>query len=408
MAKNYATIYASANPSVALNHRMYVKEEATRGTMVAPLATDFMLHTGGSIESTQPFETSPHKTGRHNTSIIEQKFEANWNIAALFNIDTAVAAGTTEIDLAVRTLFKSALGKEDTSGTGIKYTAEDDPSITFTIHEVGDKWSKQMGGGFVDSATMNFPGDGNANYEMSGLGKKAILIGIGKSTTDNNAGNTITVQTDEGKRFKEDGLVMIIEADGTTRSADTATARKITDVTGDVITVDGAVLADADGSSADIYLVYWEPESPTAIDDIQTGLVGSFETTGLGTVACMRSFSLNLTNNHEPQNFCWGSDSLSGQIFAPADRLTAEASMELNLGHNLIQYYNQLDQFAGDNVVLILGDATGRHLKVTLPKAMFNIPPISVPETGTIPVTFDGTALQSALDQGDEVQIEFL
>ena len=43
MAKNYANIYSGGNDSVAVNQRFYVKEETTRGVMVAPAATDFFF-----------------------------------------------------------------------------------------------------------------------------------------------------------------------------------------------------------------------------------------------------------------------------------------------------------------------------------------------------------------------------
>jgi hypothetical protein len=43
-----------------------------------------------------------------------------------------------------------------------------------------------------------------------------------------------------------------------------------------------------------------------------------------------------------------------------------------------------------------------------VPKAIFPVPEIPVPDTGTIPVTFTGNAYQTTLDAADEVTVSFL
>jgi hypothetical protein len=409
MAKNYATIYNSSNDAIALEQRWYVKEEVARGTLVAPTGADFFFTLGGgSLEFSQPFESSPHRSGRHHTSIIKKKKETSWSLSTYFNIDTGVAAGTTEIDPAMRVLWKSMLGKETVS-SGLQYTATV-PSLTFSLFEVGDKWARQARGCFVQGANMQFPGDGEATVEWSGAGKDAIYLGIGKSTTNNTA-NTITLVTGDGGQFKKaiGGMVMIIEADGTTRSADTpdGSPRRITNVSGDVITLDGAVLADADGSSNEIYLVYYEPTTPVAINNPQTGLVGSFQITGYSGLSCARSISVNLQNNHELVNYCYGADSLSSVMFVPGDRMTAEISVEMNLNKELMKFFNAVQNFEAQVLQVILGDAATRHLDIDLPKVLFPVPSYSVPDTGSVPVTFSGTAYQTALDAEDEVSVYF-
>ena len=71
-------------------------------------------------------------------------------------------------------------------------------------------------------------------------------------------------------------------------------------------------------------------------------------------------------------------------------------------------FLNSLRDFQGEDVTLILGDATGRHMKIDVPKVIFPVPEISVPDTGTIPVSFTGNAYQTALDAADEVTVSFL
>jgi RNase P/RNase MRP subunit p29 len=411
--KSFSAIYNSGNDSIALEQKVFVKLEPSRGTLTIPAATDFIYHVaGGSVEFTQPVESSPHKSGRHHTSIIKSKTSTSWTLPMFFNIDETLGSpGVAEIDAAARVLYKSLFGKEDISGGSPVYTTEEDPSITFSIFENGDHWAQQVPGAFVDTGNLTLPGDGQAQIEFAGMAKTAMLVGIGKSVINNTA-NTVTLATGEGKKFPVGSKVMLIEADGTTRSADTpaGSARNVTAVSGDVVTVDGAVLADADGSTNPIYLTYFEPVGPfTAINNPVTGLQGSVEIVGLGTpVGCVRSLGLSMANNHEPQDFCYGEEGLGGQLFTPGGRFTAEISMELNLGPKLVAFINSVKEFEAKDITAYLGDSAGRHMKVEIPNAIFSIPAVSVPESGTIPVSFTGNAYQTALDAADEVTLSFL
>lgn len=411
MAKNYASIYNNAGDSSSLNQRFFIKQELARGTMIVPAASDyFFALAGGSLNFSQPIESSPHRSGRHNNNTIKQKKALEWSLPTYVNIDTASAQGVAELESGLRVLWKSLLGKESVPGA-VVYDSSEDPSITFTMFEVGDKFSKQARGLFVDSCEVSLPGDGQSQLNWAGMGVESYLVGIGKSTADNNGANTFTVQVGEGKQFPVGGLVMIIEADGSTRSDDTAagTARKITNVIGDVITLDGAVLADADGSAADIYLCYYEPVMTGAegIDNPQTGLVGTFTSASIPGMPCVRNATINIQNGHEIVNYCWGTDAAYGAIFVPASRLEVDVSIELNLNKDTVAFYNSVQQFEAQDLNFKLGDAAGRHLEIDLPKCIFQVPSISVPETGSIPVSFEGKAYQVALDAADEITVKY-
>lgn len=409
MAKNYASLYASTNDSSALEQRFYLKQESSKGSFIPPQDADFLFTLGGgSIEFAQPFESSPHRSGRHHLDIIKQKKTLSWSLTTYVNIDTTLgAASTSEIDAPVRSLFKSVLGKEATS-PNLAYTAEDAPDITFSLMEVGDKWSRQARGCFVNSATLNFPGDGQASVEWSGNGVESVFVGIGKSTVDNNGANDVTLQAGEGKRFPVGAHVMLIDADGSTRSADTAagSSRIVTAVAGDVVTLSGAVLADADGSAADVYLVYYEPSAPAAINDPQTGLVGSITIDGL-SMACFRSATVALANDHELVDYCYGEDALASPFFVPGNRMTATVTVEMNVNDSMVGFFNNIQEFEAQDITVVLGDSAGRHMEVALPKVRFNVPAFAVPDTGSIPVSFEGNAFQTALDAADEVTVEF-
>lgn len=412
MSKNYADIYNSTNDAIALEQKFFLKAETTRGTLLAPTGADFFYTLGGGqIEFSQPFESSPHRSSRHHLSIIKKKKTCSWSLPTYLNINTGVGAGTTEIDPAMRELWKSMLGSETVSA-GLQYKASV-PNTTFSLFEVGDKFARQARGCFVQGANLTFPGNGEATVAWSGMGKDALYVGIGKSVTDNDAGNTITLAAGDGAQMSEavGAFVMLIEADGTTRSADTpdGSPRRIVSVVGDVVTVDGAVLADADGSgmSAPIYLSYYEPSTPVAINDPQTGLVGTFGITGFSGLHCARSIALNLKNDHEVVDYCFGMDSLDSPFYVPGARMTAEVSVELNMNKDLVAFFNSVQGFNAQALTWTIGAAAGRRLQIDIPRAFFPVPSFSVPENGSIPVTFQGTAYESALDVADEVSVYF-
>ena len=99
MAKNFATIYATGNDSSALSQKFFIKEESAKGVLATPTGADFIYHQGGSVNSTQPIESSPYKSGRHNTSVIAGKYENEWTLSKFWDIDTTLgSAGLTQID----------------------------------------------------------------------------------------------------------------------------------------------------------------------------------------------------------------------------------------------------------------------------------------------------------------------
>jgi len=410
MSKNYAALYASSNDSYAIEQAVYVKQEAERGKLIAPQPTDFLYTlSGGGLSHSQPFDLSPHRSGRHANNVIIKKKECSWSLSTYFNIDEALPSpAAAEIDQPVRLLYKSLLGKED-AATGLVYDSSLAPDVTFSMFEVGDKWAKQGRGCFVESNAMSFPGDGEAKCEWAGNAAEAILVGLGKSTADA-VGKSITLQTGEGKNFPVGALVMIVKDDGVTRSSDTpaGSARVVTAVAGDVVTLSGADLADADGASDPIYLCYYEPATKAGIYNPVTGLKGSISIPSLGGSQAFRMAKIDVKNSHELYNYGFGTDSLSGPLFTPGSRVTVDVSVEMNLSGNTLKFLNAVQQFEAQACTIVLGDAAKRHLEVVVPKILFKVPAVSVPDTGSIPVTFEGMALQTALDAADELQVKFI
>jgi hypothetical protein len=155
-------------------------------------------------------------------------------------------------------------------------------------------------------------------------------------------------------------------------------------------------------------LCYYEPAAPTGIDNPVTGLTGSFSIASLGGAQCIRSATINVQNNHEKMDYCYGEPGLGGPLFTPADRLTAEVSVELNVNHETFALVNRIREKEEQDLTLILGDVAGRHFEALMPRVIFSVPTFSVPETGTIPVTFTGNCYQTALDAADEITAKFI
>jgi hypothetical protein len=413
--KNFASIYSGGNDSSALNQSIFLKLETTRGTLVYPTGTDFLyVLAGGKLDFSQPFESSPHRSARHHNNIIKQKTTTEWSFSTLFNIKQSGAYGAS-IDTAIKMLWKSMLGTETDTTTALEYDPSSDPSITFSMFENLDHMAKQASGLFVESCEISLPGDGMAQANWAGSGMTVVNAGIGKSVTANAVHTVTLVDPDEARRFDVGSKVMVVKADGVTRSADTAIPRTVESrdiLTGNVV-LSGAVLADSDGSVAltPVYLCYWEPVAATivGIDEPQTGLQGSISIDTLPSLSCLRSATVSLTNNHEKADYCYGTAGLSGPLFIPGGRLDVKVTLEMNLNANLVEFMSRIREFEAHNISLVLGDATNNHFKVELPRVIFPVPSISVPDSGSIPISFsDGFSLQQSLGSADEITISYL
>ncbi|MCX6575200.1 MAG: hypothetical protein NTV82_02275, partial [Candidatus Aminicenantes bacterium] len=73
-----------------------------------------------------------------------------------------------------------------------------------------------------------------------------------------------------------------------------------------------------------------------------------------------------------------------------------------------VRFFNDLLAFTAQDITLVLGEAAGRRLQVAAPKVIFNVPTFSLPDTGSIPVSFVGTGYQTALDAADELTLSYI
>ena len=99
---------------------------------------------------------------------------------------------------------------------------------------------------------------------------------------------------------------------------------------------------------------------------------------------------------------------MAGPLFIPGNRFRAEVELVVNMNKEMVIFYRDVEEFVTKSIEADLGDVLSRFFKILLPKVQFPVPPIHVPASGSIPVTFSGgKALQTALDAADEVQPTF-
>lgn len=411
--KNFATLYNSQNLSSAIEQSIFVKTETQKALAIAPLGTDAIEQTAANVAFAEPRDPSPHKSGRDHVSLIRRKNSTEISLTTAVNIDTSLGGPTSgQIDQAMRALLLNTLGFE-TETPNLRYNNSEAPDDSFTMLDNGDKQANQAIGAFIQTMTINIPGADIPTFEFTGMAKTAFNAGIGVSTSDNNGGNIISLDNiNEACRFEVGALVMVIKADGLTRSDDTATGtfRRVvsSNEANGQVELDGAVLADSDGSGGAIYLAYYEPEGVTKINDIQTDLTGDVVVGSLPAGNCVRSMSITLNNNHEVEDDCYGESGLTDALYAASDKFTVEVSIELNLNDDLVEFITKRKNFELENVVATIGSTTGRRMQITMARLQLNVPAVVRPETGRVPVTFEGIALASDSGAGDAIVIDYL
>jgi hypothetical protein len=80
--------------------------------------------------------------------------------------------------------------------------------------------------------------------------------------------------------------------------------------------------------------------------------------------------------------------------------------MELDLNKEIYRLFKRLGRFTTQDITIEHGNTTLRHIAALLPKVIFDVPTVSIPEEGSVPVTFTGRAEQTALAAADEIYLQ--
>ncbi len=363
---------------------------------------DFFLYTTGGITFQQPVESNNHRSGRFHVGVIKSKKIVEFDMDAMLNMSGN--AGDS-IDTAIRVLYRSAFGKETvTALTSIKYE-QDLPNFTYSVVKASTIFAEYFDGVYTKDWTLTAPGDAPVTQKFTGMGSDGSIAGIGQLNGAVVSSASIILDAGHADRFSVGARVMHVAADGRTilEGADGSISVSSVDTVTNTVVISTSIDADDD-----TYLVFWHPGAiqQTGRDAIFTDLEGTLKLTSSGNAICATNIELSLTNDHIDLNNCFGDDANAG--FAAGNRATWNLNVTLDLSNENMGELVQARKFGGFSPELIIGDPTGRHLKITAPKWIVSVPVIDLPENGTTSYNFEGNLYQSASGKRDPIIIEFL
>lgn len=363
---------------------------------------DFLLFTQGGLTFTQPAESNEHRSGRFHSGIVKKKKMVEFDFDTYINMSGAAGAS---IDTAVRLLWESLLGTETVnSGVSIDYT-QGLPRLFFTAVRVSTIFGEYFTGCYVKGGAMSFPGDGPATMKWTGRGSTSSLSGISQVNGAVSASASVIVNNGETKRYTVDGYVMVVSPDGRTIVAGADGTLKVNayDDTTHTLTLSSAVTVADDG-----FVVPWDPGAvqQTGRDAIFTDLSGSFKYSQAEAGVCMTDISLDIQNEHNDRDNCFGSDHNDG--FVAGNRMTATLSATADLSNEHFAKFVRAREFPGFDPEIVLGSTTsGRYLRIRAPKWIPSVPAIELPQNGTTPVTLEGVLFQSTPGAKDPIVVSF-
>jgi len=362
---------------------------------------DFLLFTTGGATYNQPIEPNAHRSGRFNSGIIKQKKVAEFSFSKYVNM--AGSPGDS-LDEPVRLLWEQLLGSEEVvAGTAIRYK-QALPSFYFSLVRVSTIFGEYYRGAYVRDMTLTIAGDAPATEEWSGRAGDRSVAGLAKFNGGVSSSNVITLVDGEADLYSQGALVMVVDTDGRTilYGADGSLSVTAVDTTLHKITINSNITA-SNGS----FLVPFDPGAvqQTARDNIYTDLIGQFKIKASGPNIDVTSITLSFENDHEDLDNYFGYDTNAGFVAGNRMNITLEATF--NLSNETMGAVIQTGEFKGFSPVIILGDVSGRHLKISAPKWMPSVPAIEVPESGVTEVTLEGLLLESSPGAKNPILVEF-
>ena len=366
---------------------------------------DFLLYTEGGAKYEQPIESSPHRSERFHSSYVPKKFTADFDITTLINMSGLAGAS---LDNAVRVLLKGSTGQESVvANTSINYEQSSDINY-FSLVKVSTIFAEYYTGCYVKDFTLTQPGDAVGTLKYAGMAKKGATAGIGKFFGAVAASSDVILDSttySHAERFTENARVMVVDTDGRTILYGADGSLYVTDVSVLTNTVSLSSAITADDQS---FLVFWHPGAiqVTARDNIYTDLQGSFKFSPTEPSICATNISLALSNDHIDKMNCFGTDSNEGGI--AGNKATWTLSVTFDLSNELFGKLVQAERFGGFQPELIIGETSGRYLKITAPRWIPSIPAKEIPANGTTPITLEGVLYESEPGAKDCILIKFL
>lgn len=364
--------------------------------------TDFLFMTKAGLSYAQDFEPSAHRTGRQPTNIIRKKKVVEGELEMYVNMATG---SSPTLDSPVALLLESIFGrKTEVAGTSIAFDMADPSSKYFSILQCNNVFSRAVNGGYAKSMTLNLPGDGEAMMTIPLKGRDSKEMSIAQIDGAVSASASVAVNTGEGGGIEANARVMVVDPDGRTVVAGADGSLTISSVTGDDIVLSAAVSVDDDG-----FLVPWSPQvfGTTGTDNPVVGLEGavSFDG-GSTTIEQIRSVEITVDPKLEDLDNYYGADGNRGYVVG--DRADIMVNVELNLSADQFRRIIGAKAINTFSMKIVLGPSSGRRLEITCPYVRFKPVSPEIPDAGTVPVTFEGQAFQSATGAYDAITFRYL
>jgi hypothetical protein len=403
-----------SNEFVGLDQRLWIVTEtggygtaATGGT--APLATNGIEHTAAKIEFNIPREDAAHRSGRSRVSRLSGKKEVKFSFEGYIIPGTPNGSDEPTLPDAHPMLLSAFGAYNQTDPAKIVYSLARSNTASFRMLEEGSHFSRLAVGCVADSITFSLPGDGKAMLKVEGFGSD--VFSAGQATLDGAVTtNTLVLATGQGARFEKNALVDVIDKDdGNTRKA---ASRKITAISGDTLTVDGAAIT---ADSGDIVIGAAPDFTADSSENALLGLKGDVSTGSFGSLGCdLLSAEITLKNNYTPKTMTYGKDAACG--FIADKRREVSLKLDILLTKDNYDFYQSNKNFTADNVEITLqpqeipgpiNSSAGRTFTFKFSKVEFNVPQIEQPADGFVKLSLEGVALASDINNvNDEFSLE--
>lgn len=367
-------------------------------------SNDWIYVTAASVNYSQEFEKSAHRSGRQATSIYRKKkmVEGSLEMYCLLG-----QPNSSEIYMpnAMKTVLKSAFGNISYDETDIAVFDMKQPHKTyFSVLTANNVFSQVSNGAYIKTWGLECPGDDAAKITMD-LKARDSKVTIPSKIQTGATSSTIALIAGEEHRFEEGSLVMICSADGRTITEGFDGSLSVLTIGTSQVTLNRSVTTETNGFLVPYYPLFGY-NIPADKAQISTDLQGTVSFDGGATIVdTVTSCSVNVDPQLTDLDGYYGADGNRGFVDSSRTNITVSVTMHLTAEQaSLIMKAKKFTEFS---MKIVVGFPDDQKMIVECPKVIFKVPAIEIPEDGPIEVTLEGEALQTLTGQMDAVKVTF-
>ena len=367
---------------------VYVKEEgaAAYGTLVHPVLTDAIKVLNCNFTHGQERKDRLEKgTTRSVISRFSGRKTAGFSIEKY--ILPSGAKGTPPDDAL---LWEALFGSEEIhSETSVDYILLAEPALSLSLFNNIGPHREALSGAVPSKLSLKFGGADEPKVTFSGDAKDHYLCG---SDTLDEAASSSAIVVHDARQFSIGMLIKVGSDDNS------GAGFEITDIDYDTDTLTLNASATADDESAVVPL----PVSATTSGDVIPVIVGTVQ---IGTPEILiTGCTFDVDQKVALRNDEFGSASARGHRHPEFRDVTC--SLDLYFEKAAAKWLNDAKRFTAQDIEVNLGDTDGYKLEIDADQVEFDIPNITVPDTGECTITLSGRCLGSSGE--DELVVKFL